>query len=160
MQLSSSLSPNFTFGQAVHSDVASHDGIDNVSSAQDSSIQANMAFAAQNLEHVRMLLNNELTITSWYRSAELNAKVGGVGSSAHTTGYAVDFVSPNAGSPYQICTLLERYLHSLFIDQLILDTNSSGARWVHVAFAPSSIARYETLTKVQNGYMAGIILSV
>ena len=157
--LNSSLSPNFTFDQAVHSDVAAHDGIDNITPITHE-VMLNIEECAQELEKVRTLLNTELTITSWYRSAELNAQVGGVGSSAHVSGYAVDFVSPSFGSPYQICVALERYLTYLNIDQLILDRNSSGSHWVHVAFAPPGVARHETLTKVGNGYMAGIILSI
>jgi putative chitinase len=67
--------------------------------------------------------------------------VGGVPTSAHRLGYAVDFECPGFGDPYTIARALE---HADFeYDQLIHEHVGSGW-WVHVSFDPRS--RKEALT--------------
>ena len=69
------LSPNFTLAQLTHSDTALARGIAN----QPDQLQiASLTRLAQSLELVMTLLQAPLTISSAYRSPELNAAVGDV----------------------------------------------------------------------------------
>ncbi|MCX8578903.1 hypothetical protein J3U35_05560, partial [Gilliamella sp. B2717] len=54
----------------------------------------NIQLTAIKLELVRKALEHPIIITSGYRCPALNARVGGVASSTHTQGLAVDFRSP------------------------------------------------------------------
>lgn len=57
------------------------------------SIAAEVLITAGWLEHVRSELGNvPMFITSWYRCEEYNKRVGGVPTSFHLLGQAVDFV--------------------------------------------------------------------
>lgn len=92
-------------------------------------IQATM----NSLEELRFLLHSKpIKITSGYRNATLNFKVGGVTNSAHVDGFAVDFVCPRFGTPKEIFHYLENdpLLPSTF-DELILEPS-----WVHWSIRP------------------------
>lgn len=51
----------------------------------------NVQLMAAILEQVRKLLQRPIVVNSWFRSPALNKAVGGVQSSAHLKGLAVDF---------------------------------------------------------------------
>lgn len=52
---------------------------------------ANIAQMVWKMERVRSILQRPIVVTSWFRSPKLNAAVGGVKTSAHLKGLAVDF---------------------------------------------------------------------
>lgn len=114
-------------------------------------------FTASKMEMVRALLgNNPIKINSWYRSAEVNAKVGGSKKSQHLAGEAVDFTCAKYGTPYQVCQKLSQHKQVLGIDQLIYEGG-----WVHVSFVrPPRVPRLEVLTYMKDRtYSNGLILS-
>jgi len=114
-------------------------------------------FVATRMEMVRALLgNNPIKINSWYRSAEVNAKVGGSKKSQHLAGEAVDFTCAKYGTPYQVCQKLSQHKQVLGIDQLIYEGG-----WVHVSFVrPPRVPRLEVLTYMKDRtYSNGLILS-
>lgn len=114
-------------------------------------------FTASRMEMVRALLgNNPIKINSWYRSAEVNAKVGGSKKSQHLAGEAVDFTCAKYGTPYQVCQKLSQHKQVLGIDQLIYEGG-----WVHVSFVrPPRVPRLEVLTYMKDRtYSNGLILS-
>ena len=79
------------------------------------------------LEPLRVLAGGPLRINSGYRSEAVNAKVGGVRTSAHLDGRAADLV-PAEGTCGE---LFERARRSgLPYDQLILEPS-----WIHIAVA-------------------------
>lgn len=136
------LTKNFTLAEATRSYIAERDGIDNA----PVNIGA-LRVSAFGMEFVRKLLgDNPITPSSWYRSEELNdhPEVGGSKTSDHLTGYAVDFVCPKFGTPVDVVLRLK---HELVYDQLILEQVGSK-EWVHISFAPS--LRQQTL-KYKNG---------
>lgn len=91
------------------------------------------------MEEVRTLLGHPVIVTSGYRSAAVNKIVGGVPSSAHTRGRAVDFICPEYGSPYEVANVISR--SKILFDQLIREYG-----WVHLAFEIPW--RQDVLTKV------------
>ena len=52
---------------------------------------ANIARMTAQMEGVRSILQRPIVVTSWFRSPKLNAAIGGVPTSAHLKGLAVDF---------------------------------------------------------------------
>ena len=120
------LSAHFTLEEATVSQTAARLGIDNT---PPESVIANMKEAALLLELVRMELNsNAIHVSSWYRCPKLNAAVGSKPTSAHLTGWAVDFTCPTFGKPDRIVTRL--LASKVPFDQVIHEFDS----WVHISF--------------------------
>lgn len=146
------MTPHFSLEELTASDTARARGIDNTPPA---ATKANLQRLAEFMEEVRAILGNHpITVTSGYRSAALNAAVGGVPNSAHLSGLAMDFVCPAVGSPLVICTKL-RGVPSLDFDQLIHE--KPGGKWVHIAIAEFGKApRGEVWTIDANGTREGL----
>lgn len=81
------------------------------------------------LEAIRVLLGgNAVVISSGYRSAAVNALVGGSPLSAHMSGRAADFVCSGYGTPLEVCRRLSDA--GLPFDKLIME-----GTWVHIQIA-------------------------
>ena len=109
---------------------------------------------ATNMEIVRAILNRlPITVNSWYRSSAVNKAVGGVDTSEHAVGQAVDFVCPRFGSPFQIAVELSKYAAILNYNQLIYE-----GTWVHISFPPDGQrGKREILTMKKGKYYKGLI---
>jgi hypothetical protein len=138
------LSEHFDLTEFTTSQTASRKGIDNTPPAE---VIDHLKKTAAHLEGVRSLLGRPLLISSGYRSAALNKAVGGVPLSAHTLGWAADFICPAFGSPLAICKALAA--SSIKFDQIIEE-----GTWVHISFDPRM--RGTVLTKNGAGYSAGL----
>jgi hypothetical protein len=116
----------------------------------------NLTHTAQQMEKIRAILGNKpIRVNSAFRSDAVNRAVGGVTTSAHSFGFAVDFVCPSFGTPYDVCVAIAE--SGLTFDQLIHERR----RWVHIGFGlRSGISnRKQLLTLPPTGkrYMPGII---
>ena len=120
----SKLSKYFTLEEATFSQTATRFCIANEPSIQQ---LQNIESAALQLDEVRDLLRAPVIPSSWLRSLQLNAKVGGAFDSAHLTGAAIDFGAPRFGTSLDICNYILR--SSVKYDQLIQEGN-----WVHISF--------------------------
>lgn len=138
------LSPHFTLEEMTLSQTASRKGLDNSPSPV---VLENLKATALRMEAVRDLLMRPILVSSGYRSAQVNAAVGGVANSAHTQGWAVDFIAPDFGDPLRICEAIAA--SKIEFDQVIQE-----GTWVHVSFAPAM--RRQLLTKTPGGYAPGI----
>lgn len=124
-------------------------GVDNTPPPE---IAAHLVLIAAALEKVRTMLGDKpILVNSGYRSAEVNARVGGVPNSAHLYGYAADFICPSFGKPIDICRMIAWSDPTVFsFDQLIEE-----GTWVHLSVDPKM--RREVLTKnPAGGYRPGI----
>ena len=144
------LTEHFTLDEFTRSSIANRLKIDN--SVPDE-LMPNIQLTAIKLELVRQALGKPVVITSGYRCPELNKRVGGASTSAHTKGLAVDFHS-SYGAPKQIC---QRLIDAgLQFDKLIQEHN----QWVHIGFSPSN-NRQIVLTAVKQGgktvYLNGLV---
>jgi len=116
------ITENFTMAELTASQTSTRLGIDNT---PDEHAFRNLVKLAKSLQDIRDLINAPLTVTSAYRSPELNERIGGSKTSAHMKGFAADIRSYAFGTPYQ---LADAIIHSsIQFDQLILEFNS----WVH-----------------------------
>lgn len=105
----------------------------------------NLKFTAERMEEVRELLGNPITISSAYRSPEVNRAVGSKSKhSQHMDGCAVDFTCSKFGTPREIVKKLKS--SSIPYDQLILEFDS----WVHISFKKND-NRKQSLVIDSNG---------
>lgn len=144
------LSPHFSLAEMIYSQTASRAGLRNIPTRE---AHVHLQQLAQVMEKVRNLCGAyPVTITSGYRSPEVNALVGGSTTSAHMSGLACDFIIPEAGTPLEVCLAIEPYLAAFGIDQLIHEYDD----WVHLAIAINiDAARCECLTIDSSGTTTG-----
>lgn len=145
------LSEHYSLDDLIASETAAREGIDNTPPPE---IVANLRVLAQGLERVRAALGGKpFGINSGYRSAALNAAVGGSPTSSHLKGLAADIVCPEFGDPLDVCRAIQEA--GVEVDQLIHEFG----RWCHIAFAPpGAVARRQLLTiaSAESGYRAGL----
>lgn len=120
------LSRYFTLDELTFSDTAVRQQIDNTPSPI---ILEKLRETATQMDAVRELLGQPVTVTSGYRSPALNALIHGSPTSAHMSGKAVDFVSRKFGTPLDICRKIAA--SDIAFDQLIQE-----GTWVHISFDP------------------------
>ena len=107
---------------------------------------------AQQMEKVRAVLGAPIRVNSGFRSAAVNKAVGGSPTSAHTLGYAVDFVCPAFGNTKAICQAV--IAAGIKFDQLILERPDIAGTWVHISFDPRM--RGQVLTFLGGKYLSGL----
>ena len=95
------------------------------------------------LEPLRAHLGHAVRINSGYRSAKLNAAVGGVKTSDHTRGCAADIFVPDVKTGRQWFAWM---MDNLPFDQLIWETASAGkACWIHVGYRGAGRNRQQVI---------------
>ena len=118
----------FTMGELTRSAEAVRLGIDNVPPPE---VKVRLsALITRLLDPVRELWGGPITVNSGFRCPVLNKAVGGVPSSQHVRGEAVDIT---VGSPEENRRLFGLILSSgLDFDQLIDERNYA---WIHLSYA-------------------------
>lgn len=109
------------------------------------------ALAVNILQPLRDAVKRPITGSSYFRSAKVNAAVGGEASSQHRLGEAGD-ITIEGMTPKQVCRKIIEL--GLPFDQLICEFD----RWTHVSYGPRN--RRQVLTAVKrNGetvYLSGL----
>ena len=143
------LSEHFTLEELTASSAAVRLKLDNTPGPE---VLAALTRAAQFMEDVREALDNKpIRITSGYRSPAVNKAIGGVPTSAHCFGHAIDFQCPSFGTPYDVC---QRILEAgILFDQLIHEYGS----WTHISFDPAMRYMPLTIASAKAGYLKGIL---
>lgn len=120
------MTPHFTLAELIRSDTAMKRGIDNTPRLAD--LRRMLVLCKVLLEPLREEVG-PLIVTSGYRSAELNAVIGGVTGSAHRFGCAADVVPAR-------CSVEEAWLAAkrleLPYDQAIWE-RKGASEWLHIA---------------------------
>lgn len=125
--MNNKLSEHFTWDEMTFSDTAVRNGIDNT---PPEDLLPNIHRMAAFMEQVRYVMGGRsIHVTSWYRSPEVNALIGGSKTSMHMKGLACDLVVPTFGSPLKVAQELAN--SNLDYDQII----SEFGRWVHIGLA-------------------------
>ena len=127
------LSEHFKLGELTRS--KSHPEVYNIPSRQ---VIENLKRVCVWLEALRERYNEPIMITSWYRSAELNRKVGGVATSNHLTGCAVDIRVAGKEQLIRYACILLDYADETKqeFDELLLEHGANGVIWLHFAVRP------------------------
>ena len=116
---------NFTISELIYSDTAVKNNINNMPDINSLDYMLNLIVYC--LQPIREKLGKAMTITSGYRCSEVNNLVGGVSTSQHTKGQAVDF-TVSGYTPAQLVTLIKGY--GIEYDQLINEYD----QWVHISY--------------------------
>lgn len=128
----------FSFQEFEHSETATRYAIDN--NVPDK-LKGNVAALVDMvLDPLREAWGKPITVTSGYRCEELNRRVGGVKTSQHMTGEAVDITTGNRVENRRLFQLIQEL--KLPFDQLIDEKNFS---WVHVSHRANGRNRGEVL---------------
>ena len=94
------------------------------------------------LQPLRSYLNEKVTITSGYRSAQVNIEVGGSNDSFHLYGMAADF---KIKSFQKAIDYIKNYLE--FTELGVYQTKKGVIRFLHVAYDPLNLSK-EVFTKI------------
>ena len=124
------LSRNFSLHELTKSETAIRKGIDNT--PDDVTISNLTTLCNMVLQKVRDC-HGAVTITSAYRSSELNKAIGGSTTSDHCKGCAADFEVPGLDNK----ELARWIIDNLTFKQLILEFYEEGnpnSGWVHCSF--------------------------
>lgn len=156
------LSENFTLEEMIYSETAKARRISNKpTTIHKKTLKHTCQYL---LEPLRKLLNEKykeykgkkvkavsIKITSGYRSAKLNAAVGGATTSGHTKGEAADIeaiITYNNGVkavlPFnELYEDIKRWVREckISVDQCIQEQDKAGAKWVHVAHSASGASK-------------------
>lgn len=128
------LSEHFSLGEFTKS--GSHPEVYNIPSHE---AIANLKRLCVWLEELRARYNAPIRINSGYRSPQLNKRIGGVPTSNHLTGCAVDIRVENMEQLIRYAAILldiSNETHQDF-DELLIEKNRHGAIWLHFAVRPS-----------------------
>lgn len=122
------LSNNLTLGEVIKSSTACKKGIDNTPSNREI---ANLEAIAINLfQPVRDALGHPIRVSSGYRSSKLNSSIGGVSTSQHCKGEALDLQGINTSNRDIFDTI-----KNMEFDQLIWEFgDDNNPQWVHVSY--------------------------
>ena len=132
------LSEHFKLGEFTKSN--SHPEVYNIPSHE---AIANLKRVCGWLEILRSRAGGPILINSGYRSPQLNKKIGGVPTSNHLTGCAVDIRVADMEQLIRYAAILLDYAdesHQQF-DELLIERNRYGAIWLHFAVRPKDNRR-------------------
>lgn len=146
------LTPHFTLSELIASSTARRLGIDNT---PDAEALVRLQATAEMLERVRATLGVPILVTSGYRSRAVNQAVGGVTSSDHSRGQAVDMVAPAFGTPFRVAKTLAPLVSVLGIGQIILE-GVGGKQWVHLSTRLPEKLVNRVITITDSGVRVGI----
>jgi hypothetical protein len=134
------ISEHFTLAELTRSDYAARHGINNVPT--DHEVLANLHVLAHGLERVRAAVGRPVFVTSGYRSAKVNAGIGGSKASAHMRGLAAD-INVQGVTALELAKEIALHRREIDYDQCIQEFGA----WVHIAFADAeSDPRGQVLT--------------
>lgn len=149
------LSKNFSLSELTKSETAIRKSIDNTPS--DEALNNLTTLCNMVLQKVRNS-HGVVTITSGYRSPELNRAIGGSTTSDHCKGLAADFEVPGLDNK----ELGKWIIDNLTFKQLILEFYTEGnpnSGWIHCSFEEGN-NNNQVLRAVKEGkktvYLTGI----
>lgn len=117
----------FTLKELTYSATAKKYNIDNTPTEE---IISHMEELILVLDDIREKWGSAILVSSGYRCPALNAKVGGVKTSGHLTGYAVDLIPAN-NMKNKFFEFMKEYFKEKDFDELLLERSSKGGVWIH-----------------------------
>jgi hypothetical protein len=137
------LSRNLTLLEMTRSDMAKRKGVSNQPTPEH--IENMIILANKIFQPIREHFDVPIYISSGYRSATLNKKIGGSKSSQHLTGEAIDIDMD--GHPHVTNVEVFNFIkENLNFDQLIWEYgNTTAPDWVHVSYRTTGTNRRQVL---------------
>ncbi|MBQ0062127.1 MAG: DUF882 domain-containing protein [Bacteroidales bacterium] len=136
------LSKNFKLEEFTKSETAARLHIDN--NIKDKEIEKNVeALCINVLQPLRDYVGNPVKISSGYRCPALNKAVNGSSTSQHMQGEAADIIIPDKKTGLNWFEWMRTHLT---YNQLIWETNSRGASWIHVGYCRNRKNKMQVLS--------------
>lgn len=130
------ISKNFTFEELTHTTTGCFNA------PNDEQVINLRIVTAAILQPLRSYLNEEVTITSGFRSAQVNIEVNGSAGSFHLYGMAADM---KVKSFQKAIDYIKKYLE--YTELGIYQTEKGVIRFLHVAYNPLNLSK-ETFIKI------------
>ena len=89
------------------------------------------------LDGLREAWGSGIIVSSGFRNATLNAKVGGVPNSIHKIGYAAD-VQPANKKMTEFKIFVKNWIKDKDFDQCIIEKDKKGNEWIHIGLFNNS----------------------
>ena len=140
------ISKHITYAEAIHSNTAKRKGIDNTPNPTQ---LENMKITAEKIfEPLRSWVGGPIKVNSFFRSPELNTAIGGVASSQHCKGQAID-IDDTYGHRSN-ASMFHHIRYSLDFDQMIWEFgDDKNPAWVHVSYVSEEKNRHRCLKAVK-----------
>lgn len=142
------LSEHLSLAEVTRSESAKRNGISNEPTPQH---LENLKLVATHIfEPIRAHFGIPIHVSSGYRSAALNKKIGGASTSQHCSGEALDIDMDNTSiTNKQVFDFIKQHLE---FDQLIWEFGTpSNPDWVHVSYESTGKQRKQVLHGVKQG---------
>jgi zinc D-Ala-D-Ala carboxypeptidase len=143
------ISKNISMTEATKSNTATRHGISNLPTEEH---LVNMKLVANHVfQPLREHFGVEIGISSFYRSAELNEKIGGAKASQHLTGHAMDIDADMFNKKVvvdgEVTLLTNKMIFDWIVENVDFDTiiwefgDNDNAAWIHVSYVQGSNRR-------------------
>lgn len=143
------LSEHLDLSEVTRSDMAKRKGISNEPTPEH--LENFKKLAANVFEKVRVHFGKPILISSGYRSAALNAAIGGASSSQHCKGEAIDIDMDGTANGITNKMVFDYIKDHVEFDQLIWEFGTaSNPDWVHVSYSASGKQRKQILRATRN----------
>lgn len=128
------ISEHISYAEATKSQTAIRHGIDNT--PNEKQLEAMRKVAENCFEPLREYHGMPIAITSFFRSPEVNEKIGGSNTSQHCTGQAMDIDADVFDNGITNKEIFEWLRANVTYDQLISEypDEDGNPRWVHISF--------------------------
>lgn len=153
------LSAHFNVAEFEHSQAAIRNGIPNEMNAEQKANAKHLCVEV--LEKIRAFYNVPVFISSGFRSAAVNRKVGGAQDkqgrprSQHCKGEAADFTVKGKTVEQVYQDIKAGKIPNLLYDQLINEYNENGRGWIHISRKRIGTNRKQNLrATIKNGVVA------
>ena len=142
------LSEHLSLAEVTRSESAKRNGISNEPTPEH--LENFKLLASHVFEPIREHFNIPIHISSGYRSAALNKKIGGAATSQHCSGEAIDIDMDNTSiTNKQVFDFIKEHLN---FDQLIWEFGTtSNPDWVHVSYESTGKQRKQVLRATKQG---------
>ena len=136
------ISDHITYAEAIHSTTAKRKQIDNT--PNQTQVDAMKLLADKIFEPLRKWVGGPIKVNSFFRSVALNEKIGGVASSQHCKGQAIDI-----DDVYGYKSNAEMYKwvkENLDFDQMIWEFGTDmQPNWIHMSYVSEEENRNKCL---------------
>ena len=142
------ISDHISFKEATYSQTANKFDLQNKPNKEH--IKNMETLAEKVFEPLRKWVGGPIKVNSFYRSEELNNKIGGAMSSSHITGNAIDISTLGKKSNLE---MLHYIIDNLDFDQVISEyPNEDGEpRWLHISYKNKKNNRKQALEIKRKG---------
>ncbi len=140
------ISDNISYKEATRSETAQRLGISNKPKKEHIE---NMELIAEKIfQPLREWVDHPIRINSFFRSEELNSRIGGALSSAHKDGLAMDLDSLGGKTNLEMFHYIK---DNLEFDQLIWEFGAEP-KWIHVSWSKKKNRKQVLVTKRKGKY--------